>query len=147
MSDFLDAGEPPELDPDAPTLEEEQQAAAAAIARDETPVVSAEQIEEVFDFAGQLLNMAATSRGGGPEDVYTFTEKELRLLGRAGESYVNRHARLAAVAEKSDVIIIGGVTFKMLKRETGRYRAHRAAQDAGSLADERIDVGIRPEST
>lgn len=142
MSDLLDAGEPPELDPDAPTLEEEQ--AAAAIARDETPTLDPDQVAEIFDFAGSILNLIATRGDGGPEDVYTFTEKELNLLGKAGASYVNRHARLAAIAEKTDVAIIGGVSFKMLKRETGRYRAHRAAQDAGgSLADERIEGGVR----
>lgn len=144
------ADEPISIDPgNAPSAEdverelerEEHDEHAAAIARDEAPAVSEDQVAEVFDFAASLLNMAATARGGGPDDVYTFTEKELDLLGRAGASYVNRHARLAAIAEKSDVIIIGGVTFKMLKRETGRYRAHAAATD-GRL--EEIADEVRP---
>lgn len=145
MSDSLiDGGQEPVIDPDAPPLAEEE---AAPLERDEAPVVTADQVAEIFDFAGQLLNMAATSRGGGPEDVFTFTPKELALLGRAGESYVARHARLAAVAEKSDVLIIAGVNAKMLRRELGRYRAYKAAQDAagGDLGGERVDFGVKPE--
>lgn len=140
-NELIDGGEEPVVDPDAPPLVDEP---AAAIARDEAPVVSAEQIEEVFDFAAQLLNMALTARGGGPEDVGTFTARELKLLGRAGESYVNRHARLAAVAEKSDAIVIVGVSGKMLRREIGRYRAYKAAHEDGAVGDERVDFGVRP---
>lgn len=142
---LIDGGQEPVIDPDAPPLAEQEP--EGPLERDEAPVVTADQVAEVFDFAGQLLNMAATSRGGGPEDVFTFTPKELALLGRAGESYVARHARLAAVAEKSDVLIIAGVNAKMLRRELGRYRAYKAAQDAagGELGAERVDFGIKPE--
>lgn len=139
----IDGGEAPLLDENAPPL---APAEPETPGRDEAPVVTAEQIEEVFDFAGQLLNMMATARGGGPEDVFTFTPRELKLLGRAGESYVERHARLAAVAEKSDAIVIVGVTGKMLRREVGRYRAHKAAQEGAGdeLGPERVDFGVRP---
>lgn len=135
MADELD---PFELDPGRPPAEGDERQAdepdepSAPAGRDEKPAVGEDDVAELFDFAGSLLNALATARGGGPDDVYTFTAKELELLGRAGASYVNRHARLAAIAEKSDVVIIGGVTVKMLKRETGRLRAFRAAQAEGA---------------
>lgn len=139
----LDGGRAPD-DTDAEPIHEEPP--AATVDRDEKPAVDPDQVAELFDFGGSLLNMIATARGGGPEDVYTFTEKELELLGRAGASYVNRHARLAAIAEKSDVAIVGGVTLKMLKRETGRYRAHKhATQNAGAdLAEQSGSLAVRP---
>lgn len=131
MADELD---PFDLDPgrapaegDERQAEEPDEAAAAAVAL-EAPLFSEERAGELWEWLGLALNAISGAPERAPEDVYLFTDRERRLLASATSTYVSRHTRLAAVAEKSDVAIIAGVTGRWALRETGRLRAFRAAQ-------------------
>ena len=96
-----------------------------------------EQVERLLAGAWKLARVVTLLTAGGPEDVFQPSDRELRGQAAPLAAVVNRHARLAELASRSDYIgaalEIGGYAAGEMAR-VGQYRAVAAAAD-GELPD------------